>query len=180
MTALAEYAVGIGAIHALAGLALLGIPHATQQAVVRFPRHAWSGRILAAIAVTCSVMLVREMPLGWFDDYKVSLFLAGPILYLLIVLFMDELLAARSLGGILLLAAAPVLEAASFRPEATRLMLVVMAYAWVVAGMGLVLSPFRFRTTAAVLCATPTRCRLLGGVTAAFGGLLVGLGIRVF
>jgi hypothetical protein len=177
---LSDVAMAIGIVHGVVGLSLLISPGGTRKAVKAFPRHVWSGRILAALDMAWSVYLVQDMPLGWFDAYKGWLYVAGPILYGLIVLFMEELLAARALGGLLLLVASPILEAAAFRTESLRLVVVVMAYAWVLAGMALVLAPYRFRKSAEVLVTTTGRCRGLGGLVLAFGIVLVGLGWRVF
>jgi len=183
MTMMAGLSTAIGVIYLVLHGPMVVFPLRMQAAIRAFPRHDWSGRILAAVAMAWSVYLVREMPMGWFDAYKVWLYVAGPVIYILITLFMEELLAARALGGVLLLGASPVLEAAS-APNCPgtewRLVLVAMAYAWVVAGIALVLAPYRFRKAMAVLAGTEGRCRVLGLVGAGFGALLLGLGIRVF
>ena len=44
--------------------------------------------------------------------------------------YVDEFLAVRALGILLLLLAEPLIEAAFLRPEAGRLLLVALAYAW--------------------------------------------------
>ncbi len=48
---------------------------------------------------------------------------------------MDEFLAVRALGILALLAAAPLLDAAFLQPPTSRLLVVVLAYVWVVMGM---------------------------------------------
>ena len=62
-----------------------------------------------------------------------------------IIFLMDELLAARAFGGLLLLAGNPVLLAARWAPTPWRLVMPTLVYIWVLAGMILVLSPWRLR-----------------------------------
>jgi len=73
-----------------------------------------------------------------------------------------------------LLVAAPVLDAARFHPSPWRLVMVTMAYLWVVAGLVLVSNPWWFRKWTAPLVATDRRIRLT-----ATAGLLAGLGLVV-
>lgn len=180
MTTLSEYALVVGGAHCVVGLGLAAIPALMREWIRLFPRDVWAGRILAAVAMAWSILLVREMPLGWFDAYKMWLWVATPVGYMLIVLFMEELLAARAFGGVLLLAACPVLEEARFHESQWRLALVVLAYVWVVAGMALVLGPYRFRKWAAALCGNDIRCRIMAAVYLVSGGLFVWLGLTIF
>lgn len=180
MMTLAFWFMAIGILHLLIGATMWVNPAGALKGVKAFPRYDWAGRILAAVCIVWSVYLVREMPLGWFDAYKGWLYVAGPILYLLISIFMADLLAARALGGLLLLVASPILEAASFQPSSLRLILVVLAYAWVIAGMALVLAPYRFRKTAEKVCGTMGQCRVVGGVGVLLGVVLFGVGWLAF
>lgn len=172
--------MGLGVVHLLAGAMLAGMPAMTRAGLARFPRHIWVGRVLAAVALAWSAVQVREMPLGWFDEYKGWLWVGGPLIYLLVIMFMDELLAARALGGLWLLLAAPLLDAARFHPSTWRLLPVVLAYIWVIMGMALVLAPYRFRKWANVLCATDGRCRYLAAVFLGLGGLFLWLALTKF
>ncbi len=180
MMTLAGCSILVGIIHLVLNVPLLVFPVRGQKVIKAFPRHEWAGRILAAVGVVWSVLLVLEMPLGWFDAYKGWLYAVGPVLYLLIVVFMGDLLAARALGGLLLLVADPVLETAILQPATLRLVLVVLAYVWVVAGMALMLAPYRFRKAAEGCCGTAGRCRVVGALGAMLGTGLIGLGLWVF
>lgn len=180
MTRLAAFTLAIGIIKTAAALPLLISPVRAQQVLKAFPRHEWSGRILAALALAWSIALVREMPLGWFDAYKGWLYVGGPLVYVLVVMFLDELLAARALGGVLLLVADPVLESAAFQASPLRLVVVLVAYAWVAAGMALVLAPYWFRKTMERVCGTPGRCRVTGGSLLLLGAVLSCLGLLAF
>ncbi len=172
--------LGLGGIHLLAGFSLLVAPAVVREGLRLFPRNVWMGRVLAAVTLAWSAVLVNEMPLGWFDAYKFWLWIGGPLIYLLVIFYLDELLAARALGGLWLLVAAPILETARFHPSLWRLALVVLAYGWVILGMALVLAPYRFRKWSTVLCATDGRCQCLAAFYLAMGGLFAGLAFTVF
>lgn len=170
----------IGLAHVAAGVMLAAAPGWARERVLRFPRNAWLGRILVAVAMAWSLHLVWEMPLGWFDAYKVWLWVAGPVAYLLVIFFVDELLAARALGGLLLLIPSPLLDAARFQESAWRLAPVILAYVWVVCGIALVLAPYRFREWAQVLGRTDVRCRLMGVLFLGAGILFAWLSFHGF
>ena len=63
---------------------------------------------------------------------------------------MDEFLAVRALGILCLLAAEPLLDAAFFRYEPSRLLVTVFAYLMVVAGLFWVTMPYLLRDQIAV------------------------------
>ena len=81
-------------------------------------------------------------------------------------LYVEEFLAARALGMVLLLAAEVLLESAVLRTEPSRLLLVTLAYGWVVAGLFMVGMPYLVRDAISLVTASTTRWRLacLGGV----------------
>ena len=58
---------------------------------------------------------------------------------------MDEFLAARALGILFLLAAEPLLNAAFFRTESSRLLVTVFAYLLIVIGLFWVTMPYLLR-----------------------------------
>ena len=178
----------VGTGYVLAHVPLAAAPGPARKALAAFPRNGWAGRILCAIALAWSAVLVKEMPLGWFDAHKDWLYVAGPVAYVLVVVFMDELLAARALGGLFLLMAEPVLAAArepflssvQFHPAAARLVPVLLAYGWVGIGTALVLAPYWFRKSMERLCGTDRRCRLFGLAGVAIGLLLIVLALSSF
>lgn len=173
--------VGTGALYGSAHMALILAPAAARRVLAAFPRNKWLGRALALVALAWSVRLVMDMPLGFVEPYKRWFYLIGPLAYVLIIFLLDELLAVRAFGGLLLLVAEPVLFSAR-EPGLSdwRLPMVVVAYTWVVAGMVLVLGPYWFRKTVEVICRTDARCRVTGAVGLAIGVWLLVLGLTVF
>ena len=180
MTQLGIWMIGTGTLIGAGALLLLAAPAAATRALAAFPRNVWAGRVLAAVALAWSAWLAWDMPMGFVDAYKQWLYVLTPVVYLLVVWLMEEMLAARAIGGLLLLVAEPALAAAR-EPglPAWRLIMVVLVYAWVVAGMALVLGPYWFRKTAEVLCRSGNRCRKMGAVGLAAGILLAALGSTV-
>jgi hypothetical protein len=180
MTELSQLTLAIAAVAAMLGLPALLAPAWLRRQIVAFPRNIWAGRILTAIGVSWTACLLKDSSMAWFEPFKPWLYVAAPAAFFLIVLFMDELLAARALGGVLLLAASPVLDAARWHGSASRLVLVALVYVWVVAGMALMLGPYRFRRCMEFFIATSLRLRLLGAAALALGAVLAALGLTVF
>jgi len=61
----------------------------------------------------------------------------------------------RALGALLLLVAGPVLTAAFLQPQASRLLLPILAYAWIIVGMYFIGMPFLMRNWTSWIVAKP-------------------------
>ena len=83
--------------------------------------------------------------MGFLDAYKGYIYILAPLVFAAIVIYMKELLAARALGGFLLLIAVPILQEARWHDSAWRLLVVVLVYLWIIYGLLLLLSPWWFR-----------------------------------
>lgn len=124
-----------------------------------FPRCRVGATVLLAIAAVWSFLLVRSIDLGEFSPLR-NVMLVGIVAgAILSWIYVPEFLAVRSLGMLLLLAAEPLLESAVLRDEPTRLLLVVLAYAWVVAGLFFVGMPYVLRDAITWVTAVPQRWR---------------------
>lgn len=120
-------------------------PQAARNWLLAFPRSRGLGILLLVAAALWAFVLVATMDLGEFTVYR-NLFLAViPVSALLAGRYVDEFLSVRALGMLLLLAAEPLLESAFLRPEKSRLLLVVLAYAWTLFGMFWVGMPYLAR-----------------------------------
>jgi hypothetical protein len=126
---------------------LIGILHGpdVRAWLKAFPRSKTAGIVLLAIAGVWSFWLVSTMDLGEFTSYRTLLMILVPVSCALCVKYVDEFLPVRALGMVLLLLAEPVLEAAFLRPETSRLLLVALAYVWIVLGMCWVGMPYLLR-----------------------------------
>ena len=73
-----------------------------------------------------------------------------------------------------------ILAAARWHPSPARLVVTLLAYSWVVLGLFLLLSPYRFRLAAERLLATRRRCRVCGAVLTGLAVLLLVLAAFVY
>ncbi len=174
-----QWTAGIGAAHIVLGVIACATPAAARRGLAGFPRNALAGRVLSAAAFFWCARLVRAASLGSFDFVKPWLYVAAVAAWLAAMAFMDELLGPRALGGLLLLAAAPLLEAARLHPAAAGRVLSVLGYVWVAAGMTWVAAPWRLRNLAAAVTRTPGRLRAAGAASAAVGAALLTLAFTV-
>src|SRR5438105_2074586 len=122
-----------------------------------FPRSKSVGTALLAIDAIWAFLLIATMDLGEFTYLRNKLLIVIVVATFLTWKFVDEFLSVRALGMLLLLAAEPMLEATFLRPETSRLVLVVLAYAWVVLGMFWVGMPYLLRDQIGWLQKSDTR-----------------------
>jgi hypothetical protein len=152
----------------------LASPAPTQSFLRTLPRSRTMGAILLVISTIWAFWLVYTMDLGEFAKLRRLLILAVPAGALLTWMFVDEFLAVRALGILALLAAEPLLEAAFLRPETSRLLLVILAYAWIFAGLFLVGMPYILRDLTAWLLGNQARYRQAAVAGIVFGAAILG------
>jgi len=129
------------AIHLLALVSAEG----TQAWLKKFPRSREVGIVLLLVVSAWAFWLVATMDLGEFSTYRTLLKILVPAAWFLSLKFVDEFLAVRALGILLLLLAEPVFEVAFLKPGLGRLLVVSLAYAWAILGMFWVGMPFLLR-----------------------------------
>jgi hypothetical protein len=139
----AGYIAGI--VLLLFGLWGLVRPDASQAAARSLPRSRVAGFVLLTIAFFWSFWLLATMEMGEFSSFRKPLLFILPVGFLLVLRFVDEFLSARALGILFLLAAEPLLDAAFFRDEPSRLLVTVFAYALIVIGLFWVTMPYLLR-----------------------------------
>jgi hypothetical protein len=94
--------------------------------------------------------------------------------------FVSDFLAVRGLAIVLMLLAKLMLDTQRWVESDWRLVIAVWAYALVLAGMWLTISPWRLRDLIDWSTATEGRIRLLSGLRLAFGLFVLVLGVKVF
>jgi len=137
-----------------------------------FPRCRVGATVLLSIAAVWSFLLTRSIDLGEFSPLRNFMLVAIVVGSVLTWLYVEEFLSVRALGMLLLLAADPILESAILREEPTRLLLVLLAYAWIVAGLFFVGMPYVMRDAITWVTSAGWRWR-----TACMAGLLWGAAI---
>lgn len=167
----------LGALGVVAGLVVLRFPVALRAGLAAFPRSKWPGWILTAVCVVWVSWVIRHAALGRFEVVKPLIPVLAVIGFGAIVWFLDELLAPRALGGLLLLLANPMLNGVRWSDSAWRFAVVLIAYAWVIAGCILMLHPWAFRRLAGKFLASATWLRAAGWGKVLAGAVLVAAGL---
>ena len=181
------YHLSLQAAGYIAGLFLLLIglwglirPGASQAAARSLPRSRIAGFVLLTIAFFWSFWLLATMEMGEFSSFRKPLLFILPVGFLLVLRFVDEFLAARALGILFLLSAEPLLDAAFFRNESSRLLVTVFAYLLIVAGLFWVTMPYLLRDQINWSTGTNTRWRLINGAALIYGAIILTLAIVTF
>lgn len=155
-----------GVLFAVYAFLALVCPTLLANGLKAFPRHRAAGLLLTAIALVWSAMFVEQMSLGNLSKYKWLLYVITPVSFYLIIQYLDDLLASRALGGLLMLFPTMMVDSAKWIPSLSRYVLIITGYVMVILGIWLVLSPFKFRIWSEALTAKPA-VRIVTGVMAA-------------
>jgi hypothetical protein len=144
------------------------------------PRSRGAGVVLLVIDAVWAFLLVRTMDLGEFSSYRTVLTVLVPVAFYLTLTYVDEFLAVRALGILLLLLAEPMLEAAFLQPQTSRLLLVVLAYAMIVKGIFFVGMPYLMRDGIQFALRHERRWRAGLWAGLAYGAILVLVSLTLF
>jgi hypothetical protein len=166
-----------GAILCLLGAVGFAMEGSARNALATFPRSRSAGIVLLAIGLVWSFWLVSTMEMGEFSTFRRPLLIGLPIAFFLTIRFVDEFLAVRALGILFLLAAEPLLDAAFFRYETSRLALTVFAYILIVLGLIWVTMPYTLRDQIGWLSNTAARWRGLHALSFIYGAALIALAL---
>ncbi len=180
MTRLAVYTCALGGLTAALCLAALLAPTWFRRQWQGFPRNPIWGCLLAAVDLAWAAYVVHGAELGMFGFLRPYIYPLAIMAYAMIIVLMNELLAPRALGGLLLLVSNPMLNAARWLDSPWRFVMVILAYVLVIKGMVLVLSPYWFRKAGERLYRSEAGCRAWGLTGFVFGLFLVALGLAVY
>jgi hypothetical protein len=180
MLPLSTIAVALGVFIMAMNLPAVFAPAFFRRMATRFSRNVPAAWVLTAIAVAWVAWIILHASLGRFESLKPLVYVGAPVSFFAMVFFMDELLAPRALGGLLLLLANPVLNSARWLDTEWRLVMVVIAYVWVIAGIIFVLNPFRLRQAAEWGTKTDLRCIVGGSIRFLVGAFVLFLGLKVY
>lgn len=166
-------------------LVLIGLPGLLQPELIqnlakRLPRSRAAGIILLTIAFIWSFWLLATMEMGEFASFRRPLLFVLPIGYVLVIRFVGEFLAVRALGIVCLLAAEPLLEAAFFRYEPSRLLVTVFAYILVIAGLFWVTMPYLLRDQIDWSARNNLRWRTIHGAVTVYGVIVLALALTQY
>jgi hypothetical protein len=170
---LAQAGLAAGLLLAGAHALALWKSEGSRRFLENFPRSRPLGVLLLGLAAVWSFLLVWGMDLGEFASMRGAMLAAIAVGAVLAAVYVPEFLAVRALGMLALLAAEPLLGAAAMRPELSRLLVVVLAYLWVVAGLFWVGMPFLLRDQIQWVLAVPGRLPAAAWAGLAYGALLL-------
>jgi len=180
MSELALWALGAGGVLGFCHLLCLVSPNSARRFVISFPRNRVAGRVLTSVGFIWAACLVYQMSLGRFEGVKPWIFVITPILIVLASIYMEELLAARALGGLFLLIPAPILIAARLHESPLSVVMSVLAYVIAIKGIALVLSPYLLRKHGALFLRTNAHARALATIGIVVDACLVVLALTVY
>jgi hypothetical protein len=139
----------------------------------RFPRSSLAGVVLLTICLVWTLWLLATIQMGEFSAFRRPLLIALPIGYALVLRFVGEFLAVRALGILCLLAAEPLLDAAFLRYEPSRLLVTVLAYLLILAGLFWVAIPYILRDQINWSTQSVFRWRFLHAIAFIYGGVIL-------
>jgi len=139
----------------------------------KFPRSHMAGVFLLTICLVWTFWLLATIQMGEFSAFRRPLLIALPIGYGLVLRFVGEFLAVRALGILCLLAAEPLLDAAFLRYETSRLLLTVLAYLLILAGLFWVAIPYVLRDQINWTARSAFRWRCLHAIALIYGCVIL-------
>jgi hypothetical protein len=176
------YHLSLQTVAIIAGLVLLLLsapgflkPDLMRGLAIRFPRSRRLGIALLTVDFVWSLWLLATMEMGEFSGFRRPLLIILPIGFFLTLKFVNDFLAVRALGILCLLAAEPLLGAAFFRYEASRLFVTVFAYLMIIAGLFWVMMPYLLRDQINWSARSSGRWRLLHGLGLLYGAAILAL-----
>jgi hypothetical protein len=145
----------------------------TQEFLRRFPRHYTWGVALLTLDFLWAMLLLSHMDMGEFFHLRKWFLILVPVGFIAVITFVREFLAVRALGALMLLVSGPVLTAAFMQPQISRLLLPILAYVWIIAGMYFVGMPYLMRDWVGWVTAGENRWRLASVLGVFYGALLL-------
>ena len=147
-------------------------PGSLQNFLKKFPRSRFWGTTLLLIATIWTFFLTATIDLGEFSSLRMMLMVGIIFGSALFWHFVPEFLAVRSLGFILLLLARPMLEMTFLKSGLLPILLSLLAYLWIIAGLFMVGMPYLLRDFITFI-STPHRKQLWQLLS--YAGLFYGL-----
>ena len=141
-----------------------------------FPRSSSAAYVVFGGAAAWFLYNIWHLSAADFGEYKNYLFLGFAVVSVLAFRCVPDFLAVRGACALVLLAAAPLLDAAYMeydRPQ--RLLMVTPVYVAIALAIWLGAQPWRLRDFLEWLFSHPGRARVAGGLLAAYGLLLCGV-----
>lgn len=177
---LSTLAILIGVVFSIPQVYGLLNPQGFTRAVRAFPRSQAWGFALMTLGTAWFLYNLNRETIADFAAYKRIMLIGFGALGLLTCIYVRDFLAVRGLAVILLLSAWFTMNHTRWAESDWRLVLVVWAYIWVVAGMWLTVAPSRLRDYFEWITATEHRVRVGSALRLGLGVLVLVLGLTAF
>lgn len=155
-------------------------PAAFVASIRKFPRSLPWGYALVTLGTAWFLWHLKQESIADFAVYKPYLMAGFVAVGVATCIFLQDFLAVRGLAIVLLLLAKQVVDTARWADSPWRLVLVTLAYVWVVGGIWFTISPWRCRDLLHWFTATEQRVKVGCAVRLTLALLLVALGLLVF
>lgn len=145
-----------------------------------FNRNRIIGILFCLMAYGMAAYLLYKMPFGQYDAFKKPVLkFVMPVITVLTMIFMNDLLAPRALGGIFAMLPSPILDIVVWHDSPWRLVIVTSAYVMIICGSILIMWPYYFRLFFEFI-AKNSRVRITGiaGILLAFLYFLTAFQLR--
>ena len=151
-----------------------------QKFAQRFPRNTPLGCLFMLIATAWFLYNLSQEQIADFTNFKHALYVLFAAVGIGSCIFVQDFLAVRGLSVLFLLAAKTMCDTARLFESDWRLVVIIWAYLWIIAGMWFTISPWRMRDFIEWATATAGRTRAWSAFRAAAAILLLALGFTVF
>jgi len=169
---LSTLAIILGAVTCAISLYALLKPAVVMKQVRAFPRSEPIGILLMILGTAWFVYNLNNEAIADFAAYKKIMLTGFGALGVLACIYVRDYLAVRGLAVCLLLLAWFTLNRTRWEDSPARLVLVVCAYFWVIAGMWFTVSPWRLRDMINWWTANEARFRI-GSILKVVGGAII-------
>lgn len=177
---LSSVTIVLGLVYILTHGFALWNPSRTQSLLKVFPRSQTLGSVLMVLAALWFAWILQTADLMEFTVHRTRFLIGLAVLLILILIYVQEFIAVRALGCLLLLGANVLLDSAFPRDDYPRLVITATAYFYIIFGMFWVGAPYLLRDHIKLLTAKPARFKIASALGSAFGALLLILGIFVY
>jgi hypothetical protein len=177
---LATLALGIGILLLVSQACAVWQPASYGAALRKFPRSTTWGYFLMGLGTLWFLSILHRETISDFAAWKRYLLLGFGLLGLFSCLYVRDFLAVRGLAVVLLLASKLVVDVARWHDSSARLLMVLLAYAGVIAAMWLIVSPWRLRDWIAWQTDNLKRIRLGGTVALVLSLVILLLGLAIY
>lgn len=177
---LSQVAVVLGLFVVLASCFSLWKAEAMKKWLLNAHRNFFLGVGLFAAATAWTIWFLMAMDLMEYTPQRNIFIIVVLIMAALVIRYLPEYLSVRAMGILLLLGANVLLDAAFLRDEASKYVITVLAYLWIIEGMFLVGMPYLFRDMMSWFYKNEKRIKIAIWTKFAFGILLLALGFFVY